>query len=111
LEGIDCSNGIAVVSIATICLFFLFHVILSLPKDLGVPHIPLSLRAKAWQSPGTETRTLLAIDKRRICFRNHYRAENLRYQLKHGQKLPPQFHQIICLVKRTLCGDIEPIAR
>lgn len=30
----------AVVSIATICLFFLFHVILSLPKDLGVPHIP-----------------------------------------------------------------------
>lgn len=71
----------------------------------------MSLRAKAWQSPGTETRTLLAIDKRRICFRNHYRAENLRYQLKHGQKLPPQFRQIICLVKRTLCGDIEPIAQ
>ena len=42
------------------------------------------------------------------CFRNLYRAENLRYQFKQGQKLLPQFRKIICLVKvgrdtRTRC--------
>ena len=50
----------------------------------------------------------MAIDKHRICFRNLYRAENLRYQFKQGQKLLPQLRQIICLVKvgrdtRTRC--------
>ena len=50
----------------------------------------------------------MAIDKHRICSRNHYRAENLRYQFKQGQKLLPQLRQIICLVKvgrdtRTRC--------
>ena len=49
--------------------------------------------------------------KHRICFRNLYRAKNLCYQFKHGQKLPPQFRQIICLVKvgrdtRTRCITI-----
>ena len=67
--------------------------------------------------PQIGTRTLWAIDKHRICFRNLYRAENLRYQFKQGQKLPPQFRQIICLVKvgrdtRTRyygCGRLQPI--
>ena len=67
--------------------------------------------------PEIETRTLSAIDKHRICFRNLYRAENLCYQFKHGQKLPPQFHQIICLVKVGRdthtryygCGKFQPI--
>ena len=50
----------------------------------------------------------VAIATDRVCFRDLYRAENLCYQFKHGQKLPPQFRQIICLVKvgrdtRTRC--------
>ena len=53
-----------------------------------------------------ENTVAIAID--RICFRNHYRAENLRYQFEQGQELLPQLRQIICLVKvgrdiRTRC--------
>ena len=59
-------------------------------------------------NPLNRNKNRLAIDKHRICSRNHYRAENLRYQFKQGQKLLPQFRQIICLVKvgrdtRTRC--------
>ena len=67
--------------------------------------------------PEIETRTLWAIDKHRICFRNLYCAENLCYQFKQGQKLLPQFRQIICLVKVGRdthtryygCGKFQPI--
>ena len=34
----------------------------------------------------------------RISPHAYYRAENLRYQFKHGQELLPQFRKIICLV-------------
>ena len=59
-------------------------------------------------NPLNRNKNRLAIDKHRICSRNHYRAENLRYQFKQGQKLLPQFRKIICLVKvgrdtRTRC--------
>ena len=46
----------------------------------------------------------VAIVKNRISPRAYYRAENLRYQFKHGQELPLQFRQIICLVEHTLCA-------
>ena len=50
----------------------------------------------------------VAIATNLACFRDLYRAENLCYQFKQGQKLPPQFRQIFCLVKvgrdtRTRC--------
>ena len=38
----------------------------------------------------------IAIDL--ACSRNLYRAENLCYQFKQGQKLLPQFRKIVCLV-------------
>ena len=41
----------------------------------------------------------MAIDKHRVCFRDLYRTENLRYQFEQGQELLPQLRQIICLVK------------
>ena len=50
----------------------------------------------------------MAIDKHRVCFRDLYRTENLRYQFEQGQELLPQLRQIICLVEvgrdtRTRC--------
>ena len=50
-------------------------------------------------NPLNRNKNRLTIATNRICSRNLYRAENLRYQFKQGQKLPPQFRQIICLVK------------
>ena len=64
--------------------------------------------AKRRGNPLNRNENTVAVATDLACFRNHYRAENLRYQFKHGQKLPPQFRQIICLVKvgrdtRTRC--------
>jgi hypothetical protein len=42
--------------------------------------------------------TRLRIAESLACSRNLYRAENLCYQFKQGQKLLPQFRKIICLV-------------
>ena len=47
----------------------------------------------------------IAIDL--ACSRNHYRAENLCYQFKQGQKLLPQFRKIVCLVFSVLCTQAE----
>ena len=47
----------------------------------------------------------IAIDL--ACFRNYYRAENLCYQFKQGQKLLPQFRKIVCLVFSVLCTQAE----
>ena len=41
------------------------------------------------------------------CFLHSYRAENLCYQFIHGQKLPPQFRQIICLLFCVLCTQAD----
>ena len=62
-------------------------------------------------NPINRNKNRLTIATNRICSRNLYRAENLRYQFKQGQKLLPQFRQIICLVKvgrytRTRCITI-----
>ena len=47
----------------------------------------------------------IAIDL--ACFRNYYRAENLCYQFKQGQKLLPQFRKIVCLVFSVLCTQAD----
>ncbi len=41
------------------------------------------------------------------CSRNLYRAENLCYQFKQGQKLLPQFRKIVCLVFSVLCTQAD----
>ncbi len=76
--------------------------------------------SRLWQSPrmsfrGAKRRgnplnrnaipVAIAID--RTCSRNYYRAENLCYQFIHGQKLPPQFRQIICLLFCVLCTQAD----
>ena len=50
-------------------------------------------------NPLNRNKNRLTIATNRISSHAYYRAENLRYQFKQGQKLPPQFRQIICLVK------------
>ena len=52
-----------------------------------------------------ENSVAIAIDL--ACFRNFYRAENLCYQLKQGQKLKPQFRKLVCLVFGVLCTQAD----
>ena len=52
------------------------------------------------EATATRKSCVLPRAKLDFCFAN--RAENLRYQFKQGQKLPPQFRQIICLVGAPL---------
>ena len=63
--------------------------------------------AKRRGNPLNRNVNIEAIATDRTCSRNLYRAEHLCYQFKQGQKLLPQFRQIICLVKRTLCASGE----
>ena len=68
-------------------------------------------RSETTGNPLKRNVNTVAIATDRVCFRDLYRAENLRYQFKQGQKLLPQFRQIICLVKvgrdtRTRCITI-----
>ena len=51
-------------------------------------------------NPLNRNKNRLTIATNRISHRAYYRAENLRYQFKHGQELLPQLRQIICLVAR-----------
>ena len=84
----------------------------SLERHCGQGNRPMSFRGvKRRGNPLNRNKNRLTIATNRISPRNLYRAENLRYQFKHGQKLPPQFRQIICLVKvgrdtRTRCITI-----
>ena len=72
----------------------------SLEHHCGQGNRPMSFReVKRRGNPLNRNKNRLTIATNRICSRNLYRAENLRYQFKQGQKLPPQFRQIICLVK------------
>ena len=59
----------------------------------------LSFRgAKRRGNPLNRNVNTVAIATDIACFRNFYRAENLCYQFKQGQKLLPQFRKIVCLV-------------
>ena len=59
----------------------------------------LSFRgAKRRGNPLNRNVNTVAIANDLACSRNPYRAENLCYQFKQGQKLLPQFRKIVCLV-------------
>ena len=66
---------------------------------LWQPPTTLSFRgAKRRGNPLNRNVNTVAIAIDLACSRNHYRAENLCYQFKQGQKLLPQFRKIVCLV-------------
>lgn len=47
---------------------------------------------------GNGNTQICVLPRAKLVFCSANRAENLRYQFEQGQKLKPQFRQIICLV-------------
>ena len=80
-------------------LFLVLHLNCSNSVTVMTTAQTLSFRgAKRRGNPLKRNENTVAVAIDCTCSRNFYRAENLCYQLKQGQKLKPQFRKIVCLV-------------